>query len=847
MCVFSFVLAASFLHFARAEQNLIDGVQNLRATATTSGVLIEWQTEGAANLVAFQVQRALSSAGSWKVLHDGWLTTAPDEVTGYTLTYLDEAMPRPDTVYRVTARSAVGDSRNYGPVAVTRRENQPAAVDQPMFSVERRRTPMQGRTPRALVSPRSSAATHAAAPSRLKIEVWDTGLYYLSMRDVATAMGWATNDLSTRLAQRQLRLSSRGCKIAYIPAPDNRGLYFFNQSRPDIYSAEEVYWLERGRGLVLPGVDGACPPDEVPGIGTFTETLHVETNINMVTSIGSDPEADYWYWTSMRAGPTANHSYSVRLPAVADGPARLSLRMLGTTTTRVSNEHHAILSLNGTIVGEPVWEGLADFTGTFDIPGGILSNGINRIRIQRPLDPGIEYSYANLDWFDIQYQRRYEADGDRLLCPGTADGPMTVSGFSDPDVLVLDVTDRSFPRPVTGLSVQSSNSAFAVSFTGAGTNAIYFACSRSAVSEVTRLTACADTGLRSSTNHADYLAFSVPSLTNALGRLMTHRRAGGWTSQVVLTQQAYDEFNYGRLSPHALRRCLAHASAEWSTPPTHVVLVGTGSFDYRDYKELGGCLVPPLMVSTPYGLFASDNQIADTQGDDGVPELAIGRLPVRTSVALSNMVDKTIAHDTASPGVWQSNVVFAADNPDKAGDFTASSEAAAGLLPEWITQQKAYLETQSVDAVRQTIRTNLNAGVVWMNYFGHGGWYGLAEERILAQGDFSSLTNRTNLGVLTAMTCLINRFEVPGAPGFSEQLLLDAPGGVAAVWSATGLSENASAEVLARALYLARYEHGIATLGEGAQRALLSGSAQRLPRFELDIMTLLGDPALPLR
>jgi hypothetical protein len=367
------------------------------------------------------------------------------------------------------------------------------------------------------------------------------------------------------------------------------------------------------------------------------------------------------------------------------------------------------------------------------------------------------------------------------------------------------------------------------------------------VRAVTNLAVSNPTGLRSATNRADYLAFSVPALTNELGRLMAHRQSGGWTPQARLTREVYDEFNYGRLSPHALRRCLTHARAQWLLPPTHVVLAGEGSFDYHNYKGLGGCMVPTLLVTTPDGMFASDNQLADIQNNDGVPDIATGRLPVPTPVALSNLVNKIIAYETAVSGAWLSNVVIAADNPDDGGSFTVSSESVSALLPVWLTQQKAYLATQSLTAVRNTIFTGLNTGVVWMNYFGHGGWYGLAQEGMLTTSDFASLTNRVTPSILTAMTCLINRFEVPGSAAYSRRLLLEPPGGVAAVWSATGMSYNELAEILDRAMYVARYQNGASTLGEAARQALASGQAQGVQRFELDIMTLLGDPAQQLR
>ena len=45
--------------------------------------------------------------------------------------------------------------------------------------------------------------------------------------------------------------------------------------------------------------------------------------------------------------------------------------------------------------------------------------------------------------------------------------------------------------------------------------------------------------------------------------------------------------------------------------PRFLLLAGLGTLDYKDYLGHGGNLVPPVMVSTPSGLFASDNALTD--------------------------------------------------------------------------------------------------------------------------------------------------------------------------------------------------------------------------------------------
>lgn len=827
------------------------GVRGLRAAAVIGGTLVSWECEGAASLAGFRVERATSPDGPWQACHEGWLTTMPYEPLGYSITYRDRGAAGSNVLYRLTAQNARGLSVVCGPVGIAGPLLEVGAEGTPDFNATPRRTAssLEVGTETGAVADggMASAATGGTPADKVKVRIVDSGLYSLSAAGIAAAAGWDTNETATLVAERRLRLANRGRKCAYVPGPGGNSLYFFNQWRPDIYSGEEIYWLERGRGIVLPGATNALGDDYQPVAATFLDTFHYETNSIYTPGAFSDPEADIWFCFALTAGSAGSTSLWVRLPSAASGPGAITVRMAGATSTGFAGEHHAIVSVNGVQVGEATWQGMVANRWTYEIPAGVLSNGLNRVTLRAVLDPGIPYSYIMLDWFDISYNRAYVADGNRLLCSGTAEGPVTVTGFSDPDVLVLNVTDRDMPALLLVAPVVPTNGAFAVSFAGAGSNAAYFACARSAIAAATNMSAYVSAGLRSASNRADYVAFSVPTLTNSLERLLAYRRGGGWTPGVVLTQQAYDEFNYGRLSPHALRRCLAHGLTQWSLKPAQTLLAGRGTFDYRNFRGYGTCLVPTMMVTTPDGLFASDNRLADVLDDDGVPDTGIGRFSATSGSTLSNLINKAIAFDSAAPGAWQTNVLFAADNADESGNFTASSESVASVVPATIGMRRAHLASQSLSVARGTIRTNLNSGVAFMNYFGHAGWYGLAEEKMLSQSDFASLTNRTTPTVFTGMTCLISRFEMPGVDSFSEQLLWGAPGGIGTIWSATGLSYNNLAEMLGREFYLSRYQEGIGTLGDAVRWSLNSGREQGVARFELDIMVLLGDPALQLR
>jgi len=108
-----------------------------------------------------------------------------------------------------------------------------------------------------------------------------------------------------------------------------------------------------------------------------------------------------------------------------------------------------------------------------------------------------------------------------------------------------------------------------------------------------------------------------------------------------------NEFNYGLYKPEAIRDFLSYAYHNWEKAPRYLVLAGEGTFDYRNNQGYNDNLVPAILVETPYGLFASDNRYADVDGDDGVPDMAVGRLPVMTSEELDAVISKITAYETA--------------------------------------------------------------------------------------------------------------------------------------------------------------------------------------------------------
>jgi len=235
---------------------------------------------------------------------------------------------------------------------------------------------------------------------------------------------------------------------------------------------------------------------------------------------------------------------------------------------------------------------------------------------------------------------------------------------------------------------------------------------------------------------AQYLVIvpSDPDIKAAAQRLASYRAGQGLTAMVVDIEDVYDEFSDGIATPQAIRDFLAWAVRHWSQKPRYALLAGNGSYDYRDLKGYGDNLVPVWLVSTPHGLFAADNRFGDVSGEDGVPEVRMGRVPVLNAGELDAFVDRVIAWE-GDNGAWISKVLFAADNADAAGAFMGDADDIRSRLPAGYSASKIYLENETIGVARAQLQQRWAEGRVYANYTGHGGADRWASEGLLVLGD----------------------------------------------------------------------------------------------------------------
>lgn len=304
-------------------------------------------------------------------------------------------------------------------------------------------------------------------------------------------------------------------------------------------------------------------------------------------------------------------------------------------------------------------------------------------------------------------------------------------------------------------------------------------------------------------------------------------------------ESIYEQANFGIASPHALKDYIKRLYDEGDGWLRYVALIGQGSFDYRNLLGFEDSMVPPWMVATDVGLFASDLGYGDLDGS-GVPKVLVGRIPVADADGLTAYLTKlrARAQQTTEALLW------AADNPDAAGDYPGDMDMLAELIPGEVPDERVDLSELGLDGARSALFDGWNDGVSTAVYLGHGSVLRLARERLMTTNDVAGLSGDAGYPVFAALSCVVNRFGLPGYEALGETLVISEGAGAVASFAPVALSRHGGAALLGKALVRAIYGHGAVRLGDALLIALEEYRGTGADPVLLRTYDLLGDPAV---
>jgi hypothetical protein len=530
-------------------------------------------------------------------------------------------------------------------------------------------------------------------------------------------------------------------------------------------------------------------------------------------------------------GGTANVNLSAVDPSAFS--AHISVRILGYSTT----VHNMNVQVNGVLVGTAtgtIGKG-AIVTLDADFPASLLVSGNNAIRFA---STDIN-DYGFFDSLEISYKRRHVSDQNQIAFTTQNYRGARLEGFSSANIRVFDTTFDGSPALMTGAAILPNGGTFDVSIPAHRSRAM-LAVEDSGLLTPAVITANSPSTLSNASHNGQLVIIAYRDFLPQANTWANYRRGQGTSVEVVDVEDVFDEFNFGVFSANSIRDFLNYARSVWQTPPQYVLLIGDGSYDPRNYEGTGYWdLVPAKLVDTVISETASDDALVDFN-NDGLAEMAIGRIPARSSAMVTNNYNKTVAFETLSSTQNLSRgVLFAYDNPI-GWNFQLMSEMMRDQLPAGTPNVLVPRADQNPNA---QLIVGLNNAPYLVNFNGHGTAGSWASQANFANAHVPLLTN-ANPSVYTMLTCLTGYFPNTSFESMSERLLNSTTGGAVAAWASSGETTPNIQQQMGIRFYHQVGVGQITRLGDlvvDAKTIITAGRDVKLS------WVLLGDPMLKMR
>ncbi|MGR0482685.1 MAG: C25 family cysteine peptidase [Candidatus Electronema sp. V4] len=824
-------------------------------------VVLEWKTDSEIGTIGFLLERLNSQSGEYEAVTQELMLGMLTPPHGGEYRYVDlTAKPGKEHTYRVVEVAVNSQGAVSGPYTV--RAEKPLPVNPAMqadgpegFSLAHE-TVSTKQVRRAVL--RQQAAKSLAAQVKkknsktLKVPVSKDGLVYLTADRIAAASGLTKRQVQQQLKSKKCLVTLQGKRIPTLFASNDGAFWFYGQAPARLDIGLNIYRLELGKqSAVMVAASQAAGKGRAVVGQSFVHRERLEENHMPFHLYINKPVRDFWAWEYLLAyGKTAEVTHSIAAPSLTgSGSAALTVNLvnISSRSTGDAAPYKVTVSFNGTELGSEETAEIGDWQLTMDVPASLLHESGNKVKVVSQLNSGTVYSLIYLESFELKHERKYEAANGELTFSSGQATKVTVDGFSKKNVLALDISNPA--KPVRLRTAVSNSKTVADGFavtvrTKPGRS--YFITENIAAAGTEVVTADSPSQLRSGKNRADYLLIAPLHLMDSARRLAAHRQSQGLTSMVVDIEDVQDEFSHGLAAPEAVHDFLAYVHEKWAQAPRYVALVGDGSYDYRNHLLYGWPVIPSVLVATPEGFFPSDNALADVVGNDGVPEFAVGRIPVFDKTEFDRYIDKVISYEQ-SAGSGSMTVVNDKNDP-VAGSFKASAELVAALAPEQVAVSKLDVDSLGVTVVHDRIKTAMQQGTGLLHYTGHSSLIGFGKSNSLLSA--SKIETMNPVGpptLMVSMSCSAASFGYPAMNSIGESAVLRADGAAVGFFGATGLSFNHLGDIIAEGFYRSLFDQAAAPrLGDAVMESKrhYRQVKQSDDAATMDIYNLLGDPAV---
>ena len=438
------------------------------------------------------------------------------------------------------------------------------------------------------------------------------------------------------------------------------------------------------------------------------------------------------------------------------------------------------------------------------------------------------------------------------------------------DLYLFDVSNPVEPKIlVENMTAQNGQLVFDLPNLSEHKNLIATSLSSSGIKNVSSIKPFqAKQDLISISNQADFLIITHKTFepyAEQIAELRDHLK-----SKVVSMEDVYFNFNSSVPDPTALRNFIRYAYNNWQGDPvSYVLLFGDGHYDYRNISLPDTQRVPPFEIfddgeidsRTTDNYYVDKDYSGDSRFRTIVPDIAIGRLPMESTLDTERMVEKLINYEqNPERDGWQTAIGMIADDEvttrsssewihqDQTEDLAQMSVLAKFLI------NKVYLSAYASEPggfgrvkpqANNDLIDLLNQGTLIINYVGHGSPVQWAHEAVFTLSrDLDRINNPGKLAFLVAATCDFGKYDDPIEPSFTEALIWKKNSGIIGALASVRLVYSGENAAFNTRFYQQLFPGGRSSSPLGIAKMLATKSTVNDQKYHLfaDPTMTLADP-----
>lgn len=542
-----------------------------------------------------------------------------------------------------------------------------------------------------------------------------------------------------------------------------------------LFTDQNAYYLTiadtKGLRYSTPNVTAPLTPEGYmvyTASGNFAETYYPGEYILAAMSLSEYIEGEGYLGNSFGLGQTQGRTLATPgAIAIPNFTPKLDFYVAGrSNAVSASNRnHHLRINIGNILINDTTFNGYATIRATKQLPIHTL-DATTTINFSSVNDLGAASDFQAPGYANLTYARSFTADYDFLaftLNSANAQCLLNFNASSWNSAFLLDVAN--------GYRYEGQKNGANVSFkinNPGNKPLVVFSPATIKTASLEKVTL---NTLNSTNFNANLLIITHANLLPAAQEYATYKESKGFKTQVVTTNNLYNQFYYGIHHPLAIKNYVRYLLATAPVKPAYLLLMGKA---YEMPKNnLANDLVPTM------GYPASDTYLTSEIGNSSfAPALATGRIPAKTNDEVRMYLEKVKAFDAQPDSLWRKTLINITGGANRGEDMTFSSylqyQSTIATTALWGGKAINFYKSDTnpiTTALMAKITATVNQGAGLLNFLGHGSTTNTA----VSLGEIIELRNENKLLFYLINGCSTGNAFVNGSMG--ENYLLQSKKG----------------------------------------------------------------------